>query len=97
MNELFLSELKSVDKDLLQKLVLLEDHIFSGSTPDTMHADESLDCLETIISQCVAVISEIESPLEKAERYLMNCIFNTYLLTVLGLVGLSLHTEFQKV
>ena len=75
MNELFLSELKSVDKDLLQKLVLLEEHIFSDSTQDTVHTDLSLDSLETIISQCVAVISEIESPLEKAETLLNELYF----------------------
>jgi regulator of sirC expression with transglutaminase-like and TPR domain len=75
MNELFLSELKSVDKDLLQKLILLEEHIFSDSVLDTRETDASLDSLETIISQCVAMISEIESPLEKAEVLLNELYF----------------------
>jgi regulator of sirC expression with transglutaminase-like and TPR domain len=75
MNELFLSELKSVDKDLLQKLVLLEEHIFADSTSDTVQADVSLDNLELIISQCVAVINEIELPLEKAEALLNELYF----------------------
>ncbi len=73
MNELFLSELTSVDKDLLQKLVLLEEHILCEAAP--IHADTSLDSLETIISQCVAVIAEIESPLEKAEALLNELYF----------------------
>ena len=75
MNELFLSELKSVDKDLLQKLVLVEEHIFADSGQDTVQADASLDSLEVIISQCVAMISEIESPLEKAEVLLNELYF----------------------
>lgn len=75
MNELFLSELKSVDKDLLQKLVLVEEHVFADSAQQPLHADESLDSLELIISQCVAVISEIESPLEKAETLLNELYF----------------------
>ena len=75
MNELFLSELKSVDKDLLQKLVLLEEHIFADSKKDTVQVDTSLDSLEVIISQCIAVISEIESPLEKAESLLNELYF----------------------
>jgi regulator of sirC expression with transglutaminase-like and TPR domain len=75
MNELFLSELKSVDKDLLQKLILLEEHIFSDSVLNTEEADASLDSLETIISQCVAMVSEIESPLEKAEVLLNELYF----------------------
>lgn len=75
MNELFLSELKSVDKDLLQKLILLEEHIFSDSVNDTTEKDRSLDSLELIISQCVAMISEIESPLEQAEVLLNELYF----------------------
>lgn len=73
MNELFLSELTSVDKDLLQKLVLLEEYILCEAAP--IHTDTSLDSLETIISQCVAVIAEIESPLEKAEALLNELYF----------------------
>ncbi|TYK65525.1 SirB1 family protein [Colwellia echini] len=75
MNELLLSELKSSDKDLLQKLVLVEEFIFADSATDTLVADESLDSLETIISQCIAVISEIESPLEQAESLLNELYF----------------------
>ncbi|MEI6893116.1 MAG: tetratricopeptide repeat protein [Colwellia sp.] len=75
MNELFLSELKSVDKDLLQKLVLLEEHIFSDLTKEPVRSDASLDGLEIIISQCLAVIAEIESPVEKAEALLNELYF----------------------
>ncbi|KGJ96141.1 SirB1 family protein [Colwellia psychrerythraea] len=75
MNELFLSELKSVDKDLLQKLVLLEEYVFADSAEVNVKADASLDSLETIISQCFAVISELESPLEKAEALLNELYF----------------------
>ncbi|MCJ8294883.1 MAG: tetratricopeptide repeat protein [Colwellia sp.] len=75
MNELFLSELKSVDKDLLQKLVLLEEHIFAGNGQVPDQTEASLDSLETIISQCVAVVSEIESPVEKAEALLNELYF----------------------
>ncbi len=73
MNELFLSELTSVDKDLLQKLVLLEEYILCETTQ--MNTETSLDSLETIISQCIAVIGEIESPLEKAEALLNELYF----------------------
>ena len=75
MNELFLSELTSADKDLLQKLVLLEEHILGEQAEPSSKADTSLDSLETIISQCVAVISEIESPVEKAEALLNELYF----------------------
>jgi len=75
MNELFLSELKSVDKDLLQKLILLEEYIFPDGVQSTEKVDTSLDSLEVIISQCVAMINEIESPLEKAEVLLNELYF----------------------
>ena len=75
MNELFLAELKSADKDLLQKLVLLEEYIFSDNAKLTVQTDESLDSLEIIISQCIAVIEDIESPLEKAESLLNELYF----------------------
>lgn len=75
MNELFLSELQSADKDLLQKLVLLEEYIFSDNNQVPVQTDASLDSLETIISQCIAVINEIESPLEKAESLLNELYF----------------------
>lgn len=75
MNELFLSELKSVDKDLLQKLVLLEEHIFNETANASKTPDTSLDSLGLIINQCDAVISEIESPLEKAETLLNELYF----------------------
>lgn len=75
MNELFVSELKSADKDLLQKLVLLEEYIFSDSNVEVVQPDNSLDSLETIINQCDAVISEIESPLDKAESLLNELYF----------------------
>ncbi|MBU2871185.1 tetratricopeptide repeat protein [Colwellia sp. E2M01] len=75
MNELFLSELQSIDKDLLEKLVLVEEHIFKDSIQISAQLDSSLDSLETIISQCVAVISEIESPLAQAETLLNELYF----------------------
>jgi regulator of sirC expression with transglutaminase-like and TPR domain len=73
MNDFFLSELTSVDKDLLQKLVLLEEYILCDSAQ--VNTESSLDSLETIISQCIAVIGEIESPLEKAEVLLNELYF----------------------
>ncbi|WP_019025930.1 SirB1 family protein [Colwellia piezophila] len=75
MNELFLSELKSVDKDLLQKLILLEEYVFSDSAAGSVNDDASLDSLETIINQCIAVICEIEAPLERAESLLNELYF----------------------
>jgi regulator of sirC expression with transglutaminase-like and TPR domain len=75
MNELFLSELTSVDKDLLQKLVLLEEHIFDDNASASEIADTSLDSLELIVEQCIAVIDDIESPLEKAEALLNELYF----------------------
>jgi regulator of sirC expression with transglutaminase-like and TPR domain len=75
MNELFLSELTSVDKDLLQKLVLLEEYILVDQSPKDISSSGSLDSLETIISQCVAVINEIETPLERAEALLNELYF----------------------
>jgi|GEM_PF-496885 len=86
--ELLLSELKSGEKDLLQTLVLLEEYIFQNEpkaqsepenqTKDDTQAQQSLDALEAIIEQCQAVISEIESPLEKAEL-LLNELFYQHL------------------
>ena len=68
MNSLLLSELKSEEKDLLQTLVLLEEYIFQDvPVVSEANIEQSLDCLEMIIEQCQAVISEIESPLEQAE------------------------------
>ena len=75
MNELFLSELKSEDKELLQKLILLEEYILADKGAVTSVSDDSLDGLEVIINQCDAVISEIESPLEKAETLLNELYF----------------------
>lgn len=84
MNTLLLSELKSQEKDLLQTLVLLEEHIFQNSRVEKQvgeeadNAESSLDSLETIIEQCQAVIAEIESPLEQAE-VLLNELFYQHL------------------
>lgn len=75
MNELLLSELMSVDKDLLQKLVLLEEHILVSNSEISSIENISLDSLETIISQCTAVISEIELPIDKAESLLNELYF----------------------
>jgi len=83
MNTLLLAELKSDEKDLLQTLVLLEEHIFQKIVcqpikQDVAQPDQSLDSLETIIEQCQAVIAEIESPLEQAE-ILLNELYYQHL------------------
>jgi len=70
MNSLLLSELKSEEKDLLQTLVLLEEYIFQDELIECIPTTEqsiSLDSLEIIIEQCQAVISDIESPLDRTE------------------------------
>lgn len=82
--ELLLSELKSDTKDLLQILVLIEEYIFQGLgvakvvDVDSLATGQSLDTLETIIEQCQAVISDIESPLDQAE-VLLNELFYQHL------------------
>jgi len=83
MNTLLLAELKSDEKDLLQTLVLLEEHIFQDELCQSIKqgvvkTDQSLDSLETIIEQCQAVIAEIESPLEQAE-ILLNELYYQHL------------------
>ncbi|MBL4823368.1 MAG: tetratricopeptide repeat protein [Colwellia sp.] len=83
MNTLLLAELKSDKKDLLQTLVLLEEHIFQEVACQPIkqgvaQTDQSLDSLETIIEQCQAVIEEIESPLEQAE-ILLNELYYQHL------------------
>ena len=80
MNTLLQSELQSQDKDLLQTLVLLEEYIFQlGQTEQQATGTElSLDTLETIVEQCLAVIEDIESPLEQAE-ILLNELFYQHL------------------
>ena len=77
MNTLLLSELQSEEKDLLQTLVLLEEHIFQtyGVGQQITSEETSLECLEIIIEQCQAVIAEIESPLEQAEVLLNELFF----------------------
>ena len=77
MNTLLLSELQSEEKDLLQTLVLLEEHIFQtyGVGQQIASAETSLESLEVIIEQCQAVIAEIESPLEQAEVLLNELFF----------------------
>ena len=77
--ELFLSEVESEKKDLLQTLVMLEEYVFLTKNPSNeLEGEQTLDTLETIIEQCQAVISEIESPLEKAE-VLLNELFYQHL------------------
>lgn len=80
MNTLLLSEIQSEEKDLLQTLVLLEEHVFQNNiaTQQIVSTNESLDALETIIEQCQAVIAEVESPLEQAE-ILLNELFYQHL------------------
>ncbi len=83
MNTLLLSEVQSEEKDLLQTLILLEEHIFQvNQSPQQINTIESsletLDTLEIIIEQCQAVIAEIESPLEQAE-ILLNELFYQHL------------------
>jgi len=80
MNELLISEIKSEEKELLQKLILIEeaifgDRIFNQKDLSEVTHDTSLDILETIIKQCIAVIDEIESPLERAESLLNELYF----------------------
>jgi regulator of sirC expression with transglutaminase-like and TPR domain len=80
MNTLLLAELKSDEKDLLETFVLLEEYVFQEIASDPIkqkaaQVDQSLDSLETIIEQCQAVISEIESPLEQAEILLNELYF----------------------
>jgi len=80
MNTLLLSELQSEEKDLLQILVLLEEQIFQENHGEQVEVNDALtlDCLETIIEQCQAVIAEIEPGLEKAE-ILLNELFYQHL------------------
>lgn len=80
MNTLLISELQSEEKDLLQALILLEEHIFHAYKVDGQSTDiePSLASLEIIIEQCQAVIAEIESPLEQAE-ILLNELFYQHL------------------
>jgi regulator of sirC expression with transglutaminase-like and TPR domain len=83
MHTLLLSELKSDEKDLLETLVLLEEHIFQNVLCETRkqgntQINQSLDSLEKIIEQCQAIIAEIESPLEKAE-ILLNELYYQHL------------------
>lgn len=75
MNTLLLSELQSQEKDLLQTLVLLEENVFNNCTKSSNKSDVSLDALELIITQCQAVIAEVESPLEQAEILLNELYF----------------------
>lgn len=80
MNTLLLSEIQSEEKDLLQTLVLLEEHIFQVSSAE-YQADgfePTLDNLEVIIEQCQAVIAEIDSPLDQTE-VLMNELYYQHL------------------
>ncbi|PCI54420.1 MAG: hypothetical protein COB45_08595 [Gammaproteobacteria bacterium] len=83
MNTLLLAELQSDEKDLLETLVLLEEHIFQDIVCQPIkqgvtQTDQSLDSLEQIIEQCQAVIAEIESPLEQAE-ILLNELYYQHL------------------
>ncbi|MGL1959330.1 MAG: tetratricopeptide repeat protein [Colwellia sp.] len=78
MKELLLSEIKSDTKDLLQTLVLIEESIFDQCSVDILPikcSDHSLDGLEIIITQCQAVIAEIDSSLEQAEVLLNELYF----------------------
>ena len=72
MNELLISEVNSDEKDLLEKMLLIEAYIF---------ADESieLDNLNTIISACQHAISDIEGVLLQAEE-LINHLYLEQLL-----------------
>lgn len=61
MNELLISEIKSEDKNLLQKIVLIEEFIFS--TKNTC-----LDSLDSIIESCKLACCDENDPLEQAEE-----------------------------
>lgn len=77
MNELLLSEIQSTDKDLLQILVLVEEELL-GKKSNDKELTHTFEALETIIEQCEAVISEIETPLERAET-LLNELYYSHL------------------
>ncbi|WP_281558612.1 tetratricopeptide repeat protein [Thalassomonas sp. RHCl1] len=71
MNDLLLSEIKSDEKDLIQSVVLLEEHIFASS-------GIFADALDKLIKECLAVIEEIDEPLEQVEQ-LINELFVRHL------------------
>lgn len=71
MNELLLSEIKSDKKELLQVLRIIEAVIFG---PD----DQGYDNIKAIIEDCQQSISDIDEPLEQAER-LINHLYVDHL------------------
>lgn len=72
MNELLLSEINSDKKGLLEKVVLIEEFIFSSS-------DTYLDNIDSIVEQCKLTIEGLDDPLEQAEQ-IINELFVSQLL-----------------
>ncbi len=72
MNELLLSELNSDEKGLLEKIVLVEEFVFSS-------ADTQLDNVTSFIEYCQSALEGIDDPLEQAEQ-LINELFVSQLL-----------------
>jgi regulator of sirC expression with transglutaminase-like and TPR domain len=72
MNELLLSEINSDEKSLLQKIVLVEEFVFSSLTT-------CLDNVDSFIEHCQSSLEGIDDPLEQAEQ-LINELFVTQLL-----------------
>ena len=72
MNELLLSEINSDEKGLMQKLVLLEEFVFSTNNTRTDSVDELIEC-------CKLTSEGFDDPLEQAEQ-LINELFISQLL-----------------
>lgn len=73
MNELLLlSEINSDEKGLLEKMVLIEEFIFSSS-------DTHLDNIDSIVQQCKLALEGLDDPLEQSEQ-LVNELFISQLL-----------------
>ncbi len=71
MNELLLSELESDEKSVLQKVILIEEFIFSSTLVSDGNWRSSID---EVIAQCQNGIENIEDPLLKAEQ-MINEVF----------------------
>ena len=77
MNELLLSELESDEKSILQKIILIEEFIFSS----TLVVDGSWRLsIDDVIAQCLNVIDNIEDPLLKAEQMINELFIGQLLL-----------------
>jgi len=72
MNELLLSEINSDKKGLLEKIVLIEEFVFSSSS-------SYLDNIDSLVQQCKSALEGLDDPLEQAEQ-LINELFISQLL-----------------